>query len=209
MCRVIGFFFLSGHIYPCIVGLVDLCWWSMTQTKGGAKLLIFVYSSYNYYRTRSLYAQSEDICDLRATHSHLATYLPSAAYALPPLKYTTGKPGWMQGRRWPGNPPPSPSPFFYSSPSSLPTPVTDRYGIRPNLWERLAHYGGIRPVAVLTDGLVVVLPSTSMQCVGSGGDDAAGFPPTWVVTSTISHVLVPDRACPCTVAILVAAGAIR
>ena len=58
----------------------------------------------------------------------------------------------------------------------------------------------------MIDGLVVVLPSTSMQCDGSGGDDVAGFPPTWVVASTFSHVLVPDRACPCTVAILVTAG---
>ena len=55
-------------------------------------------------------------------------------------------------------------------------------------------------------GSVAVLPSTSMQCDGSGGDDVAGFPPTWVVASTFSHVLVPDRACPCTVAILVTAG---
>jgi len=50
VCTVIGLSILSGHIYPCIIGLVDLCWQSMTQTEGEAKLLIFVYSSYNYYQ---------------------------------------------------------------------------------------------------------------------------------------------------------------
>lgn len=45
-----------------------------------------------------------------------------------------------------------------------------------------------------------------MQCVGRRGDGAAGLPPMWVVTSTFSDVLVPNRACPCTVAILVTAG---
>jgi hypothetical protein len=150
--------------------------------------------------TRSLYAQSEDICDSRARHGHLATYLPSAAYALPQLKYTTGKPGWLQGRRRPGDPPPSPSPFFYSSPSSLPTLVTDRYGIRPNLCERLAHYGGIRPGAGLGGGASLHLCSVSVVVATTRlASPLHGWSPA------PSHVLVPDRACPCTVAILVMA----